>query len=412
MLKTAMQKEALTAAATNFGRGLIAPAMKFSGGLRRAFGYGQQALSGLTGSKSLFRQGTKNIVKGRALRNTYGLNNMMRQGPWSQRIGRGIGAGTLGYGLFNLPVTAAEQLGAASIDPEVAKGHGMAMAQDRIAARMNQFKNLSFSDRMQAAHNPEMYAQQILETSPQFLDLATYNKNPGFSDYFAPYALGMLSPSAFNPIKNKINFAASTLDGLNKQGSVKQANKLVSIVPSAVSNFYSKVIRPAWQLGRNKALSGKFVGPPSIDPRVAKRQLMRSLNSPAQRAIAKTVSNFAAAPGKNLGLLGGIGFTVAGVPYSYYAGKKQVFDQAGSAAEGMADLQFAQQFAGANPFMRYGAALMPGLASNLVNAKVTNMMAPHSDFYANQVYSQPYNPYSSANMGNSYGAPSYQLGNQ
>lgn len=431
MLKAAtyhacMEKQALMGAIGSgikaFGSGLLkAPVMKTFGGLRKAFGFGQQAIGGMTNNAGLMARGAQNMRKGTQLRNIYGIKTQMRRGPMMQRIGRGLAVPTVGAGIYYMPNTAAEYMGAGSVDPNAAAGHSMAAAQDRVNQRMQEFGNLGFMDRMRAAYNPEEYTNNMLGNSAEYNDLASYNSNPGFMSYVAPFISGLHSAS--DPIRSKVNY--NVIQGFNKQANYFNLVKgLAPTIMPRLQGVWQNVVRPAWQHGRDAAKwiknvpKGNKAWASAVKSDISNQaNTATAIMSPRQKMLYNATSYAAKNPmGTAANVVGGA-LPVGLVLHGYGAGREGVYDQAASAGRGMADAQFAQQFQDTNPFLRFGAAFAPGLATHMVNQNVAGMMhanrsynpsTPYNQYYGNQ--SMPANPYSGVN--NSYGAPSYQLGNQ
>jgi hypothetical protein len=182
----------------------------------------------------------------------------------------------------------------------------------------------------------------------------------------------------------------------------------------AISNSFNNYVRPAYQAGKNMRKSpgmGWSLGKRPGNSLVAapmenaahifdNEKLMKGLtstgrstsfptnaltipgrmpapppgNHPLNALLARGAYQVGRNPGTSAMAAGGMALMPAFMASEYKGGKNQVFDQAAQNARGMADMQFAHQYSNTNPLMRWGAALMPGMAQKYVQKQMSGMM--------------------------------------
>lgn len=182
----------------------------------------------------------------------------------------------------------------------------------------------------------------------------------------------------------------------------------------AISNSFNNYVRPAYQAGKNMRKSpgmgwslGKRPGNSLIAAPTENaahifdnEKLMKGLtstgrstsfptnaltipgrmpapppgNHPLNALLARGAYQVGRHPGTSAMAAGVAALMPAFMASEYKGGKNQVFDQAAQNARGMADMHFAHQYSNTNPLMRWGAALMPGMAQKYVNKQMAGMM--------------------------------------
>jgi hypothetical protein len=370
------------AARRDFVGGLAAPVTKFTGGLQRAYGYGQQGVAamrqGLGSSvddlmkNPLYQRGAKNIAGGRAMREQSGLLAGLRApNPWGYRAGRGVGAVAIGAPLFNLPFTAAEYAGASSADPAVAEEYAKNMAYQRAEDRLNQFQNMPFLDRAKAIFNPQSFTQQLQmpEASDLYQSMSDDNiDNPGILKYL----------SSFNP------FLGSAGDVINQKVRSQMFN---SLQPKSASEkranlgLVLKGLGAAWKAGRGATTSGAVKGIQALPAQAASRlNVVQGAPIPIwEAALQKGVYNAAKSPWGTLGNAATVGLTPYVLKSMYDSGNQSVYDSAANNAMGMTDLQLMNKF-NQPGFMgglgRAGMAIAPGMGRDMILKQIRQSMFP------------------------------------
>lgn len=367
--------------------GLAAPIVKLFGGGQKLIGRGQQAVAAArTGlnkpmadvmASPLYQRGAKNVATGAGLRGQAGLTSAFTTpNPLSYRIGRGIGSVGIGAPLAMAPFTLSQYAGAASADPEIAKEYAMNMAEERLNDRLSQFGQLPFLERMQSAWNPQKFTEQMAQTAPEAADLMYAMQtgganNPGllrFLSSFNPFFSGFTGASDYA----RARVRSGMLDTLGyKSASEKQA--MMGLLRGAIPG-----LKNMWQFGR---LAGKSAPVSGVTlPRMSAAVNARMAQLPAWEALAqKGVYNFAKAPVANTFKGLGVATLPAFMSADYSAGQQGVYNQAAQDARALADMQFAETF-NTPGFMgglgRFGAALAPGLAQDLIMKSVRQRMYP------------------------------------
>lgn len=376
-------KEAMQAARTvmpyvkDFGKGLIAPVQKLWGGMQKTFGRGQQLMGGLTNNTALYDRGINTFNAGVAQRAPYGLRHMLNNGPVASRLGRAVGGTTLGAGLAMAPYTLGTYAGAGSWDPETLKQHGMAMAQDQMNNRLSEYGNMSMWDRMRYAHNPDLFSENILGSSPQAADILNSpapTSAPGLGSFISPLVTGLF---ANDPIRDAIRHGALNA-GMPKGASFdKQSMSLFRGAGSAIASrfpgiasTFKNVIRPSWTTG-GLARRSDAVGKATTD---LTHSLRNVFHTPRERLISNSVYNFAKSPFKSTATAAGVGLAGASPFMGYNAGKANALNQTTNDAQGMADIGLAQHWNSMNPMMRYMSSIAPGMAQNYANNQFLNSM--------------------------------------
>lgn len=363
------------AGSRSFLGGLAAPVAKLYGGGQKVVGRAQQGVAALRGGNKtlaevsqtpLYQQGAKNVATGAGLRQQAGLSNVLNDAnPLSYRIGRGVGAVGLGAPLMFAPNTLASYAGAASADPTIAKDYAMNMAEERLQERLEQFGQMPFLERLQSAWNPQKFTDQVGQTAPEAADLM-YNaernniNNPGILRYLASF-----NPFLGDPESNIRRVVRGTM--MNELGMKNASEKQAMQVLKNALPMFQKV----WRAGRSAA-KAKPHGVNLPLPNAFTNQV------PAWQAVAnKGIYNLSQAPVRKTLTGLGLASIPAMMPWDYSRGQNAVYDQAAQDARAMADIQFTQMFN--TPGLmgglgRFGAALAPGMAQNMILNKVRQQM--------------------------------------
>jgi hypothetical protein len=369
----------------DFLGGFAAPVTKFTGGLQKAYGYGQQGVAamrqGLGSSvddlmkNPLYQRGAKNVAGGSAMREQAGLlKGLKAPNSWSYRAGRGIGSVAVGAPLFSLPFTAAEYAGAASADPAIAEEYAKNMAYQRVQDRLNEFQNMPFLDRAKAVFNPEGLTQQMQapEAAELYQAIGSGNtESPGLLKYLSGFNPFLGSPSEV--VNQKVR--SEMFNALNKSGSEKQA----------MVGQILKGLGAAWKAGRGAAgaaTRGATKGVQSLTTSGVSRLNTAPgvTNIPIwEAALQKGMYQAGKSPLGTLGAAAAVGLTPFTLKSMYDSGNRSVYDAAANNAMGMADLQLLSKF-NQPGFMgglgRAGFALAPGLVSDMVLKQVRQSMFP------------------------------------
>jgi hypothetical protein len=368
------------AARKDFIGGLLAPLVKTYGGVQRAVGYTKQlpaviknpsATRNVLKKDKLFSQGAKDIQKGDNLRQQAAFEKIFNsKNPLSYRVGRGLGAATIGLPIITAPITIPRYLGAASADTDLAKEYAKNRAYERIENRLNQFSEIPFLDRIQTAWNPTNFTKNLEspEAASVYESIANNNiNNPGILKYLSSF-----NPFVSNPqevIRQKIRSEILKSMQTNKSASelIKQANTLQQI--------FTKILKPAYAFGKKTrgipqgAKLPKKIKP--YDPYKRKSYLEGVLGDAAIFAGKHPVL----APVTTIGTA----LTPFSMYNSYQSGKQQVYDDAASVAEGLADLGIMEKFnqpgfmGGLN---RFGMAMAPGIGQEMILKQIRQSMFP------------------------------------
>lgn len=358
----------------DFLGGLLAPIPKLFGGVQKTYGRAQQGIAGIrAGAKAtmddlnkspLFLQGSKNVNAGGALRaQTDLMKGISEASPAGYRIGRGLGAATIGAPIAFSPLTVPRYLGAASTNPDKVEEYAKNMAYLRVKDRLNEFASTPFLERLQTTWNPERYTSNVFAPEAYELDEAISNgniNNPGILKYLTSFNPFLGSPEEI--INQKIR--SQMLNMLKNRGT-KQASMFRGLV--------NNVLKPAYNYGKKVKLNkGDVRGIQKFDP--------SSMNIPWwQAAAGQTAVNF----GKNpyltgLTALGGVTTPFAAYG-SYQSGKQHVYDSAANNAMGMADLELMNKFKQPG-FMgglgRLGMAIAPEMGSDMLLKQIRQSMFP------------------------------------
>jgi hypothetical protein len=368
----------------DFVGGLAAPVTKLFGGLQKVHGRAQQGIAamqqGLGGSMDdllknpLYQRGAKNVSAGGATRQQSGLRSGLKApNPLSYRIGRGVGAATIGAPLFNLPFTAAEYAGAAAADPALAEEYAKNVAYQRVEDRLNQFSEIPFMDRIKSIVNPSITTQkfQVPEAADLYQNMVSNNlNNPGIMKYLASFNPFFGSPSSV--IDQKVRSAM--FDALQPKAAYeKKANALF------------KLLGNAWKSGRGVAKATSARGAPRGTipfPGRAAAMPGNTRTTPSnilEHALHKGVYNIAKSPGSALQGAAFLGLTPVGLNMMYNSGKQTVYDSAANNAAGLADLQLMEKF-NQPGFMgglgRTGMAIAPGMGRDMILNQIRQSMFP------------------------------------
>jgi hypothetical protein len=366
----------------DFVGGLLAPLVKTYGGAQRAIGYGKQlpaafknpnATRNVLKKDKLFSEGAKNIQKGNQLRDQASLKKVLDPtNPLSYRLGRGLGAATIGAPIAVAPFTVPRYLGAASADPEVAKEYAKNVAYQRVQDRLKQFSGMSFLDRIQTAWSPERFTQNLEspEASSVYANLANNDvNNPGILKYLASFNPFMGSPESI--INQKIRSEILR----NVQGN-KEASVLTKKTAYAgAAKFLNKVLKPAYNFGKKT----RGLAPGAKLPRKVKPYDPFKGKSYFEGLAGNYALNMGKHPVLTPLTTLGTAYLPFGMAGSYQDGKQQVYDQAAETAAGLADLGFMEKF-NQPGFMgglgRTGMAVAPGMVSDMLLNQVRQSMFP------------------------------------
>jgi hypothetical protein len=368
------------AARSDFVGGLLAPLVKTYGGVQRAVGYGKQlpaviknpgATRNVLKKDKLFSQGAKDIQKGNKLRQQTAFEKIYdSKNPLSYRVGRGLGTATIGAPILMAPFTIPQYLGAASADTELAKEYAKNRAYERIENRLNQFSEMPFLDRIQTAWNPTNFTKNLEspEAASVYESMSNNNiNNPGILKYLSSFNPFLSNPEEVIGQKIRSEVLKSMQSGKSASALTKQANML--------QQLFTKVLKPAYAFGKKTrgipqgAKLPKRIKP--YDPYKGKSYVEGVLGNAAMFAGRHPVL----APVTALG--------TAYMPFnmynSYQAGKQQVYDDAASTAEGLADLGIMEKFnqpgfmGGLN---RFGMAMAPGMGQEMILKQIRQSMFP------------------------------------
>jgi hypothetical protein len=364
----------------DFIGGLAAPLVKAYGGVQRAVGYGKQlpavfknpgATRTALRKDKLFASGTKSIQAGNKLRQQAALGKILdSKNPLSYRLGRGVGAATIGAPIAMAPFTVPTYLGAASADPELAKEYAKNVAYQRVEDRLNQFAEMPFLDRIQTVMSPEKFTQNFESPAATSLyeNMASNDiNNPGILKYLSSFNPFISSPESI--LNQKVRSEILRYAQGNKSASVltKQANML--------RQLFTKVLKPAYNFGKQtRGLAPGAKLPKNVKPYDPLK---------GKSYLEGLAGNYALSAGKNpvltsLGTLG-VGYMPFGMYGSYQGGKQQVYDTAAETAEGMADLGVMEKF-NQPGFMgglgRAGMAIAPGMGRDMILNQIRQSMFP------------------------------------
>lgn len=364
----------------DFLGGLLAPLVKTYGGVQRAVGYVKQlpavaknpnATRNVLKKDKLFAQGTRDIQKGNQLRQDAAFEKLWdSKNPLGYRIGRGLGAAAIGAPIVTAPFTVPHYLGALSADPEFAKEYAKNVAYERIRDRMQQFSSMPFLDRIQTTWNPEKFSQNL--ESPEAADLyenisSNNINNPSILKYLAGFNPFLSSPEEVIKQRIRSEVLKNMQGGKSASDLTKQANIL--------SSLFNKVLKPAYSFGKKtRGIAPGAKLPKKIkpyDPYKGKSYLEGLLGHAAMQAGKHPIM----AP---LSAIGAVSTPL--FAYNFFQdGKNQVYDEAASAAEGLADLGLMEKFnqpgfmGGLN---RFGMAIAPGLGSDMILNQIRQSMFP------------------------------------
>jgi len=364
----------------DFVGGLLAPLVKTYGGMQRAVGYGKQVPAVLKNTKAtrstlkkdkLFAQGARDIQKGNKLRQQSAFEKIWdSKSPTSYRAGRGLGALAIGAPIAALPYTVPTYLGSLSADPESVKDYAKNVAYERIQDRLNQFSEMPFLERIQTAWKPEKFTQNL--ESPEAVDLyenisSNNINNPGILKYLSSFNPFLSNPQEVIRQKIRSEILKNTQAGKSASELTKQANML--------SNLFTKVLKPAYNFGKKtRGLAPGAKLPKKIkpyEPYKGKTYLEGLLGNAAMQAGRHPIMTPLSA------------IATTATPYfaytNYQGGKNQVYEDAASAAEGLADLGILEKFnqpgfmGGLN---RFGMSVAPGLTSDMLLRQIRQSMFP------------------------------------
>lgn len=347
--------------------GLAAPIPKLFGGLQRAYGRAQQGVAvarqGLGSSvddllkNPLYQRGAKNVSSGKNLREQAGfMAGIKAPNPFSYRAGRGIGGVALGAPLALAPFTAAEYAGAASADPELAKEYAKNMAYERAEARLGQFQNMPFMDRMKAVYDPQSFTQKLQMPEAENLQQAIADENlnnPGILKYLSSFNPFTGSPS--DVINQKVRSEMMRAVMQPKEAGEKRAMPLLKGLGTGLGK--------AWRAGR-----------------AAKPRFKPNKNTPIWEAVLQRGAyHTAKSPLKALGVAAPVAIMPYALKSTYDAGQQGVYDAAANNAIGLADLQMLEKF-NQPGFMgglgRAGMAIAPGIGSDMILNQIRQSMFP------------------------------------
>lgn len=377
-------------------KGMAAPVKKVFGLGQKAVGRVQQGAGVATNNPQLLQQGTDLVAKGVATRGQYGLRNGLRAvnkatgqaNTLMDRVGRGVGMAAVGAPLAMAPFKIPELMGANSVDPSVVKEHAMQSAQNRVNSHMQSLTDMPFMQRIQTALNPESFSHGILNNSQQFGDL--YNdlssgkplNDPGIMSY-----LGSMNPFlGIDPVKQKVRY--EMMNAMEKGAMEKEA----------LMGALGQGAKLGWQGLKGKFMQGAgnlMAKMPSLASRgedMFFKGMQHSDDAAAgltnfaakaptlgQQYAAKGIHGAVMNPGKTALGLGGAALTPYFMASSYGDGQRSVYNNAQADAEGMADYQFANEYAQPG-FMgtlkRLGGAIMPETAQSYVNNKTYQTLHP------------------------------------
>jgi hypothetical protein len=400
-----IEKEAnlafLAAVGKNFARGLGAPVKKLFGGIQKTYGRGQQGVAavrqGLGSSADdllknpLFQRGSQNVAAGKLRREQAGLlSGLKAPNPWSYRVGRGVGAATIGLPLVSVgtdvPGTIAQYAGAANADPALAEEYAKNMAYDRVEERLGQFENTPFLDRAKSIFNPQGFTQQFQMPEAENLYESISNNNlnnPGIMKYLASFNPFTGSPS--DVIKQKVR--SEMLRAMQAKQAIEKNANFGAVI---------KGLGAAWKAGKGLARSGASGAVKGVKALPASRLTAPPIwgahlqkGTPVwEAALQKGVFNTAKglyAPKtikQRLAGIGGITATAATpfyLKHRYDEGKNNVYDAAANDAMGMADLRLLEQF-NQPGFMgglgRAGMTIAPGMMSDMLLNQIRQSMFP------------------------------------
>lgn len=363
----------------DFVGGLAGPVVSAFGGLKKLVGRGRQMPAMYKDPKAnrdvlmqdkLFAQGVKDMRRGQALRDRSNIGNIFNSDKSvGYRVGRGVGAASVGVPLALAPFTLSSYLGAANVDPEVAQEYAKNMAYDRVENRLNQFSEMPFLDRIQSVWKPENFSENF--RSPEAVDLyenlsSNNINNPGILKYLAGFNPFFSSPDEAIRQKTRSEALRTTQGNKFANYSTKQANML--------SQIFSKVLKPAYNLGK------QYRG---IDTKLLPKSIKTYTGTRGNSYLENIAERYAMNLGKNpimtpLATLGAVG-TPYGMYSSYQSGKDQVYDEAANTAMGLADLQLMEKF-NQPGFMgglgRAGMAIAPGIGSDMILNQIRQSMFP------------------------------------
>jgi hypothetical protein len=367
----------------DFLSGLAGPIVNTYGGLQKLMGYGRQLPALYKNPKTtrdvllkdnLFAQGAKDIRRGNTLRTRAGLQNIFNTDKSiGYRLGRGVGAGAIGAPIVFAPFTLSSYLGAANADPQLAQEYAKNRAYDRVESRLNQFSEMPFLDRIQTVLKPEKFSENLNSpaASDIYENLANNNiNNPGILKYLSSF-----NPFITNPdevIKQRVR--SEVLRNMQSGKSASELTKQANIL----KHIFTNVLQPAYSLGK------QYRGLP-MNAKLPKA--LRDYNkTPGQSYLENLAGNYAMNLGKNpvLTSLGTLGAAyTAQLPFamrdSYQAGKNNVYNEAGLAAEGLADLGIMDKF-NQPGFMgglgRAGMAIAPGMGRDMILKQIRQSMFP------------------------------------